>query len=179
MCSIINFIYPNFEFLFRKNTFKASFSTNLEKESDIKEIISENKIDNITNVKDTKEEWSIEIPSVDLKAPIKEGTGKETMDKFVGHFEETKTWDGNVCLAAHNRGYENNYFSRIKELKEGDMISYFYNNQIKQYIVQKNDIIKDTDLSCLEETQENKITLITCVENEPNYRRCVQAIENK
>lgn len=99
------------------------------------------------------------------------------MDKFIGHFEETKIWTGNVCLAAHNRGYENNYFSRVKELKEGDIIIYFYNSQTKQYVVQKNEIIKDTDLSCLENTEENKITLITCVENEPNYRRCIQAIE--
>ena len=29
----------------------------------------------------------------------------------------------------------------------------------------------------LEKTEENTITLITCVENEPEYRRCVQAIE--
>ena len=26
-------------------------------------------------------------------------------------------------------------------------------------------------------SEENKITLITCVENEPKYRRCVQAVE--
>lgn len=100
------------------------------------------------------------------------------MDKYIGHFEETKTWGGNVCLAAHNRGYENNYFSRAKELKEGDKIIYHYQNLSKEYIVEKHEIIKDTDLSCLEDTEENKITLITCVENEPNYRRCIQAIEN-
>ena len=38
-------------------------------------------------------------------------------------------------------------------------------------------IIKDTDWSYLQETKENKLTLITCVENEPKYRRCIQAIE--
>ena len=29
--------------------------------------------------------------------------------------------------------------------------------------------------SLIEDTEKDKITLITCVENEPEYRRCVQA----
>lgn len=101
------------------------------------------------------------------------------MDKFIGHFEESQKWTGNICLAAHNRGYENNYFANVKTLKKGDKIIYHYHNASREYVVEKNDIIKDTDLSCLENTDNNMITLITCVENEPNYRRCVKAIENK
>ena len=41
----------------------------------------------------------------------------------------------------------------------------------------KNKIIKDTDVKVLDNTEENVLTLITCVENEPEYRRCVQAKE--
>ncbi len=100
------------------------------------------------------------------------------MDKFIGHFEESQLWTGNVCLAAHNRGYENNYFSNLKDLQEGETILYYYQKSFRKYIVNKNIIIKDTDLSYIENTEDNRITLITCVENEPNYRRCVQAIEN-
>lgn len=114
-----------------------------------------------------------------MKADIKEGTTKEVMDQFIGHFEESKKWVGNVCLAAHNRGYEKNYFSEIKQLKEGDEVIYYYEENSKVYVVEKNDIIQATDLSCLENTEENTITLITCVENEPNYRRCVKAIEKE
>jgi LPXTG-site transpeptidase (sortase) family protein len=47
------------------------------------------------------------------------------------------------------------------------------------YEIDSIEIIKDTDWSYLEETDENKITLITCVENEPNYRRCVQATQKE
>ena len=39
-----------------------------------------------------------------------------------------------------------------------------------------NDIL---DLSKIEETKENRITLITCVENMPEYRLCIQAEEIK
>ena len=100
------------------------------------------------------------------------------MNKYIGHFSESKKWIGNVCLAAHNRGYENNYFSDLKKLKEEEKIYYYYENSCKEYIVVRNIIIKDTDLSYLENTEDNMLTLITCVENEPNYRRCVQAIES-
>ena len=46
-------------------------------------------------------------------------------------------------------------------------------------IVTENKIIKDTDWEPLEDTEKDKITLITCVENEPEYRRCVQAVEKE
>lgn len=121
--------------------------------------------------------WKIIISKISLEANISEGTRKETMDKYVGHFEETSKKDGNIGLAAHNRGYAVNYFSRIKELEEGDEIKYKYYGFEKVYKVIENKIIKDTDWKDLEETEENRITLITCVENEPEYRRCIQGIE--
>ena len=123
--------------------------------------------------------WKITIPQISLEAEISEGTRKEVMDKFVGHFEETTKTSGNVGLAAHNRGYPINYFADIKKLKEGDDIIYKYFEFEKTYLVTENKIIKDIDWEPLENTKENKITLITCVENEPEYRRCIQAIEKE
>lgn len=121
--------------------------------------------------------WKVVIPKISLEAEISESTNKETMNKYVGHFEETSRTNGNIGLAAHNRGYEVNYFSNLKTLKEGDEILYKYFDFEKTYIVSKHKIIKDTDWSYLEQTDKNTITLITCVENEPSYRRCIQAIE--
>lgn len=121
--------------------------------------------------------WYIEIPSINLKAPIAEGVEAETLNLYVGHFGETSKQLGNIGLAAHNRGYEKNYFENLKKVKEKDEIKYKNNEFEKTYIVERNEIIKNTDWSYLEEDDENKITLITCVENEPEYRRCVQAVE--
>ena len=101
------------------------------------------------------------------------------MDDYIGHFEETTKENGNVGLAAHNRGYKNNYFQDLKKLQEGDIIFYNYKGKIKEYKVTKHVIIKDTDWSYLEGTEQNTITLITCVENEPEYRRCIQGEEIK
>lgn len=138
------------------------------------------KDEKVKKIKQTKEiDWKITIPKISLEAEISEGTSKKIMDKYVGHFEETSKNNGNIGLAAHNRGYDVNYFSQIKLLKKGDEIIYKYYNFQKKYTVIENKIIRDTDWSYLEKTEENKITLITCVENEPEYRRCIQGIEKK
>jgi LPXTG-site transpeptidase (sortase) family protein len=121
--------------------------------------------------------WQIKIEKISLLANISEGTTKDILNKNVGHFEETKKEEGNIGLAAHNRGYEVNYFEQLKLLQKGDEIQYQHNQYSNTYEVTKNIIIKDTDWEYLEDTEENMLTLITCVENEPNYRRCVQAIE--
>lgn len=122
-------------------------------------------------------EWQLEIPIIELKAPIEEGTTKEVMDKYIGHFEETSKNNGNIGLVAHNRGFENNYFANIKKLKKGDTIIYYYNGEKREYQVEIVTIIKDTDWSYLEETEDNTITLITCVEGQREYRRCIQGKE--
>ena len=123
--------------------------------------------------------WQIEIPKISLIANIAEGTTKEILNQYVGHFENTSVEHGNIGLAAHNRGYEVNYFANLKQLKEGDEIKYTHNDFQKIYLVEKCKIIKDTDWTALKETEENMLTLITCVENEPEYRRCIQAIEKE
>lgn len=95
------------------------------------------------------------------------------------HFEATPKTEGNVCLAAHNRGYKVNYFENLKNLKGGEEIIYTKGKFAKTYIVERNIKISETDWSYLENSNKNKITLITCIENEPAYRRCVQAIEKE
>ena len=96
--------------------------------------------------------WYIEIPSINLKAPIAEGTDIDTLNTKVGHFNETDKTVGNIGLAAHNRGYEYNYFEKLKKLKINDEIIYKYENFEKKYLITKIEIIKNTDWSYLEKT---------------------------
>ncbi len=119
--------------------------------------------------------WRIKISKIHLDAPIIEGTEKEILRKAVGHFESSSIWNGNVALAAHNRGYKYNYFAEIKKLELGDIIIYQTKYGERKYEVVRNEIIEETDLSCIQNTKENKLTLITCEENKREYRRCIQA----
>ena len=133
-------------------------------------------VDESTNIHNI---WQIEIPKINLVAPISDGTSTNIMNKYVGHFEETPKENGNIGLAAHNRGYPVNYFQDLKLLQVGDLIIYTCNGTISKYSVSETGIIKDTDWSKLENTNQDKLTLITCLENEPEYRRYVQAVRWK
>lgn len=90
-----------------------------------------------------------------------------------GHFEETSMWQGNVALASHNEGSYAHYFSMIKELKNGEEIIYITDMGKRRYVVCENKVIKETDVEVLENTEENTITLITCVTGKSKYRQCV------
>ena len=74
-------------------------------------------------------------------------------------------------------GYQVNYFGKLKDLQIGDEIIYKTKYGTRKYKVYVKTIIKDTDWSYLRNTEDNRITLITCVENKPELRRCIQALE--
>ena len=176
--SIIIFLITNFfisdnNILNSKNIVEANvkvnnsnfqiYSDENNNQSTIEEIKEDVKKDEKEETKEEK--WFLEIPCINLRADIKEGTTKEIMDDYIGHFEDTKIENGNIGLAAHNRGYKNNYFERK------------HASPFDEYAVEKHIIIKDTDWTNLEDTIENTITLITCVENQKEYRRCIQGKE--
>ena len=120
----------------------------------------------------------LSIPTIKLyNIKIKDGIDESTLNDYIGHFPNTSNWNGNIGLAAHNRGYKNNFFSKIKYLENGDEIVYNVNNNIKKYKVEKKIEIDSYDWSYLQNTNDNRITLITCVENKENKRLVVQGIE--
>ena len=163
----------NFEIPKRSIVIENSNITNKEEPKEEIETEKQEKMEEIPY------EWGISIPKINLKAQISEGTTKEVMDKYVGHFVDTGVIKGNRCLGAHNRGYPVNYFENIKSLNKNDLIFYKKENKTYCFKIEIVTVIRDTDWTYLEETEDNRITLITCVENEPDYRRCVQAVEVK
>ncbi len=142
----------------------------------IEKVIQENEINKILEkvaVFPNGEIGLIVIPSLNIEAPIKEGTTADVLKYSVGHFENTKLWDGNVALASHNGGSYAHYFSDIKQLKNGEEIIYITNMGERRYEVVENKIIKETNVEILKDTEENIITLITCVKGQRNKRQCI------
>lgn len=117
------------------------------------------------------------IEKIGLKATVKEGSDNATLKRYIGHIEGTAIYDGNIGLAAHNRGNQYSYFARINELENGDIITYQTKFYTRNYVVDNIQTILETDWSLLEDTQENKLTLITCITNKRVQRLCVQATE--
>ncbi len=175
---IVVFISTNFILLKYFYIQKKQMNSNLILENvDISSWTKKNDVAQILKSQYKSSNWRLIIEKINLDAPIIEGTTTEVLRRGVGHFESSSKLEGNVCLAAHNRGYKYNYFQEIKKLENGDIITYKTGQETKKYEVTRNKVIKETDWSCLENTKENTITLITCEENKRECRRCVQGKE--
>lgn len=100
------------------------------------------------------------------------------MKKGAAHFKNTSMWNGNVGLSAHNGGVPDSVsFGKLHELKKGDNIVYVTELGERSYEVSDIQTISDDDWSYLSRTDDNRITLITCVSGEPDKRLVVQAVE--
>lgn len=122
----------------------------------------------------------LEIPKLEFSAPIKEGIDQEILAEYIGHFNNSSVWDGNICLAAHNRGSSvKHYFDRINELVNGDSIIYKTKLGERSYQVIETKEIENTDWSITDSKTDDKntITLVTCITNHPEKRFCVIAEE--
>lgn len=135
--------------------------------------------------KNKTEEWNenilgiLTIDKINLEASVKEGSTNDILKDYIGHMPETAKYDGNIGLAAHNRGTANSYFARINELEIGDKIIYKTKFYERTYVIKTKVVIYDTDWNYLQSTKDNRITMITCIKDKPNQRLCIQAIEEK
>lgn len=119
---------------------------------------------------------TIKIPAIGVNFSVYEGTTSNDMLHGAGHFVGTSIWDGNVCLAAHNRGVVNN-FGKIQTLKAGDTITLTTVYGSRTYAVSSVKKVHETDTSCIQDSASNMITLVTCVANERQYRYVVQGYQ--
>lgn len=148
----------------------------------VNEVVTDPKFENITYDK-AEDVWDddvlgiLTIEKIGLNATTKEGSSNEVLQEYIGHIESTPIYDGNIGLAAHNRGNQYSYFARINELEIGDIITYQTKFFTRQYKVDNIQTIFEDDWSLLENTKENRITLITCIANKKNQRLCVSAEE--
>lgn len=117
---------------------------------------------------------TLEIKKIDMRGIVKEGSTNDVLEDYIGHIENTPKYDGNVCLAAHNRGNQYSYFSRINELENGDEIIYTTRFGTETYVVNRIQEIDEQDWTLLKNTNENKVTLITCITDKREKRLCVQ-----
>ena len=104
------------------------------------------------------------------------GTIERPYEPAVTLNTSSSLYNGNVGLFGHNRG-NHPYFGKLKNVKIGDIVKYKTAIGTKTYKVTFVGAISYTDFSYLNEMGDNRITLITCIANQPSLRLCVQAVE--
>ena len=121
---------------------------------------------------------TVKIPSLKIDMKVWEGETADSMKKGLGHYSSTSAWNGNVAVCGHNRGSKY-VIGTIKDLKQGDIITYTTMYGTRTYAVETVKIISNSDWSDLQSTADNRITLTTCLADHPESRVLVQAVEKK
>jgi len=120
------------------------------------------------------------IPDIGLSVRVYESEDEmEAMNKGAAHFKSTSSWAGNIGISAHNINFNGTagYFLNLYKLQKGAVIRYETALGKREYKVESVTEISETDWSMLGRTQDNRITLITCITGKPAMRLCVQAVE--
>jgi len=106
----------------------------------------------------------ISIPKIDLNVALSEGVDVSILKYAVGHFEGTPMpgEKGNFCVAGHRSYTYNQYFNRLDELGLGDVIIVTTKDGEFKYKVYESKVVKPEDVSVLDNTYGEEITLVTC-----------------
>ena len=102
----------------------------------------------------------LRIPRIHLDVPILEGTDDTTLDRGVGHIEDTAAPGavGNSGLAGHRDGF----FRGLKDVAAGDVIEVETVDRIDRYRIDRTWIVQPDDVSVLDPTPDRTLTLVTC-----------------
>jgi sortase A len=103
----------------------------------------------------------LRIPAIDLAVPLLEGIDEITLNRGVGRIPgmARKIADGgNFGIAGHRDGY----FRGLKDIGVGDTIEVLTLTDTFSYRVDDISIIGKNDLSVLQPTDNQVLTLVTC-----------------
>ncbi|NOY97996.1 MAG: class D sortase [Chloroflexi bacterium] len=105
----------------------------------------------------------LQIPALDIDAPIVQGDGWEQLKKGVGqHIGSSPPGQvGNVVLSAHNDVY-GEIFRYLDKLKAGDQIFLYTQQRQYVYTITRTQIVEPTQVEVMAATSDPTVTLISC-----------------
>lgn len=116
----------------------------------------------------------IQIPAINVDAPIVQGDGWEQLKKGVGQNVGSANpgQNGNVVLAAHNDVY-GEIFRYLDKLVPGDQVIIYTQQRQYVYVVDRTSIVEPTAVEVMASTGSPTTTLISCYPYLVNKQRIV------
>src|SRR5699024_8121329 len=87
---------------------------------------------------------TLKIPAIGLSVKVYEGTDGANLAKGAGQCPDSSIWDGNVCIAGHNRGGRD-YFGDLHTLRTGDTVTWTTKLGTRTYEVESVQKVMETD----------------------------------
>jgi sortase A len=116
----------------------------------------------------------IQIPALEVDAPVVQGDGWEQLKKGVGQNigSANPGQTGNVVLSAHNDVY-GELFRFLDKLQPGDQVVLYTQQRQYTYIVDRTAIVEPTAVEVMAPTENPTVTLISCYPYLINKQRIV------
>ncbi|MBI1855801.1 MAG: sortase, partial [Chloroflexi bacterium] len=105
----------------------------------------------------------IQIPAIQIDAPVVQGVGWEQLKKGVGQLigSADPGQSGNVVLSAHNDVY-GELFRYLDKLQPGDQVILYTQQRQYVYIVDRTQVVEPTAVEVMASTGAPTVTLISC-----------------
>lgn len=102
----------------------------------------------------------IEVPALQLSAPVLEGSDDGTLSRGAGHIEDTPFpgEPGNIGIAGHR----DTVFRPLKRAKAGDALLLTTAERVYRYRIARTLIVDPEDVYVLDPTASPTLTLVTC-----------------
>ena len=107
----------------------------------------------------------IEIPSIDIRYPVMEGTGSAVLNAGIGHIPETAGIgeSGNCVLCRHNGSRYGTFFTPLNQISIGDEVEIIdKKGQAHIYEVTETEVVNPYDNSIKTQGEGKELTLFTC-----------------
>ncbi len=105
----------------------------------------------------------IQIPALNIDAPVVQGDGWEQLKKGVGQYigSANPGQDGNVVFSAHNDVY-GELFRYLDRLVPGDQVVIYTQQRQYIYIVDRTVLVEPTAVEVMASTGSPTVTLVSC-----------------
>ncbi len=105
----------------------------------------------------------IQIPAIEVDAPVVQGDGWEQLKKGVGqHIGSANPGESdNMVLSAHNDVF-GEIFRNLDQLQPGDSVVIYTSQQAFTYTVESTMIVEPTQVEVMAPTSDGVVTLISC-----------------
>lgn len=150
------------------------FLLRMRQEQDTQMYIKEFEEDEQKQKKDKKKEsllskegviGIIEIPDLNIKYPIFEGTGNTQLNEGIGHMTETAglCGKGNCVLAGHNGSRRGVYFTYLCNIEAGTRVKLTNKKRVThEYMAQEMRVVSPYEEWVTEKSEDEVLTLFTC-----------------
>lgn len=122
---------------------------------------------------------NFEVPRLEIRVPVLEGTSSHELQVSAGHFKDLGSLGGgNYCICGHNSTIYAEIFNDLEKINIGDemhLIDIDEKRTHYEYVVTEFSTVEPDETWVLKDFGDNRLTVITCT-NDGKRRQVVIGI---